>query len=259
MKRVPLFALLGALSSLASADVLELKDGTILNGTYAGGTAGTVRFTTDDGMQVIPTDQIIALTFTGGGSAPAAAPSSPPVTAPDPPALTTTVSDVSEVTVPEGTVFNIRTSQVLTSERAKAGDKFTGRLEANLVVGDVVVAPRNTPVYGTVASASQARRIRGQSTLAITLTEIQINGVMHKIVTDTMGQTGERAGKDIVRGAATGAAIGAVADGSSGAKDGAGWGAVAGGLKRGQSIYIPTNTLLQFTTTAAFQLPVAKK
>jgi hypothetical protein len=257
MKKLIATSLILITALVGFSDVLELKDGSVLDGSYRGGTAATLRFETTDGVQVIPTAEILALTFTGKT---ATAASSPPlVAAPIAPARTTTVSDVSEVTVPAGTVFNIRTSQVLTSDRAKARDKFTGRLEANLVVGDVVVAPRNTQIYGTVVSASQARRIRGQSTLAITLTEIQINGVMHKIVTDTMGQTGERAGKDIVRGAATGAAIGAVADGSSGAQDGAGWGAVAGGLKRGQSIYIPTNTLLQFNTTAAFQLPVAKR
>jgi len=35
------------------ADILELKNGTILNGRYVGGSAGTVRFDTSAGTQVL--------------------------------------------------------------------------------------------------------------------------------------------------------------------------------------------------------------
>ena len=255
--RLSCFSLALLLASLSSADVLELKNGTVLNGSYTGGTAATVRFTTADGMQVIETSQIIALTFTGGGApvaapAPAAAPMAVTAAAPAPAAVP------DSVTIPAGTTLNFRTSQVLTTDRAKQGDKFTGRLEADLVVDGIVVAPRNTPVYGTVVDAQRARRLTGQSVLVITLTEIMINGQMQKIATNSLGETGARSGGSVVRGAAAGAAIGAVADGSSGAKEGAGWGAVAGGLKRGQAIYIPSNTLLQLATSAAFQLPVSQ-
>ena len=238
-----------------SADVLELKNGTVLNGSFSGGTAATVRFTTTDGMQVIETSQIIALTFTGGGAPAAAAPA--PAAAPMAAAAPAPAAAPAAMTVPAGTTLNFRTSQVLTTDQAKTGDKFTGRLESDLVVDGVVVASRNAPVYGTVTKAERARRVRGQSVLVITLSEIMINGQMQKIATSSIGQEGERSGKSVVRGAAAGAAIGGIADGSDGAKDGAGWGAVAGGLKRGQAIYIPSNTLLQFTTSAAFQLPVA--
>ena len=48
----------------APADVLELKGGKVLNGTYAGGTAGTIRFETGGNVQVIETSQALALTFT---------------------------------------------------------------------------------------------------------------------------------------------------------------------------------------------------
>ena len=44
------------------ADVLELKSGKTLNGKYAGGTAGTIRFETAEGVQVIETAQVLALT-----------------------------------------------------------------------------------------------------------------------------------------------------------------------------------------------------
>ncbi len=61
----------------AHADILELKNGNILNGKYAGGTAGTVRIETSAGQQVVETSQIIALTFTTPPPPPVATPVKP--------------------------------------------------------------------------------------------------------------------------------------------------------------------------------------
>ena len=61
------FILLLCLSA-AQADVLEMKGGKLLNGKYVGGTAETVRFETAEGVQVIGTADVIALTFTASSS-----------------------------------------------------------------------------------------------------------------------------------------------------------------------------------------------
>jgi hypothetical protein len=94
MKTPSLFlTLLAVLATVyIQADTLELKNGKTLNGKYVGGTAGTIRFETPEGVQVIETGQALALTFTGGGaaSAPAAAAAAPAPAA-------------SAVTVPAGT------------------------------------------------------------------------------------------------------------------------------------------------------------
>jgi hypothetical protein len=248
----------------AHADVLELKNGTILNGTYEGGTAGTLRFQTADGLQVISTAEILALTFTGSPAqaavapapAPVPTPTAAPVVAAQPPAPKAPTPDV--MTVPAGTVIMIRTTQVLTSDTAQTGNKFTARLENNLVVDGVVVAPKDTQVYGKVTEAQKAKRLRGQSVLKLTLTELSINGALQPIATGDFAEAGERAGKDVVKGAVAGAAVGALFEGSDGAQDGAAIGAVAGGLRRGESIYIPGGTLLEFEITAPVQMAVAK-
>src|SRR5688572_12007964 len=62
-------------ASHSPADVLELKNGKTLTGKYAGGTAGTVGFETTEGVQMIETSQIRALSF-GNGNAQAPAPAS---------------------------------------------------------------------------------------------------------------------------------------------------------------------------------------
>src|SRR6266513_6015285 len=69
-------ALLLAVSCLHSArgDVVELRNGTIVDGKYAGGTATTLRVETQEGVKVIPTGDVLALTFTAAApGAPAAA------------------------------------------------------------------------------------------------------------------------------------------------------------------------------------------
>jgi hypothetical protein len=79
MKHItPLILSVTLLGLSARADILELKNGNVLNGKYAGGTTGTVRFETSAGQQVLETPQIIALTFTTPPPAPAPAPAPPP-------------------------------------------------------------------------------------------------------------------------------------------------------------------------------------
>jgi hypothetical protein len=60
-KTTHLYVMVGVLGLGVSVrgDILELKNGTVLNGKYAGGTAGTVRFETGAGQQVIETSQAI--------------------------------------------------------------------------------------------------------------------------------------------------------------------------------------------------------
>ena len=151
--------LLALLSQGASsrADILELKNGNVLDGKYTGGTAGTVRFETSAGQQVFETSQTIALTFTTP-SAPAATPVSP---APAPAAT-------SSVTLPYGTTLLVRMMDSVSS-RNGPGANFTTKLEYNLVANGMVAVTAGTIIYGKVQSATQAGRAVGRSTLDIRL------------------------------------------------------------------------------------------
>jgi len=125
--RIGLFVVAGLLLAAGSVfgDVLELKNGTILNGKYVGGTASTIRFETNQGTSVVETAQVIALTFTT--SAPTAATSSVPVpsAAPQPAAST------KAVTVPAGTVLMVRMMDGISSQN-KPGTRFTTTLDADV-------------------------------------------------------------------------------------------------------------------------------
>ena len=228
-----LFAALAVLAAVHTrADILELKNGTILNGRYVGGSAGTVLFDTSAGTQVLETTQIIALTFT----TPATAPAPAPVAAP------------SSVTLAYGTTLLVRMMDSVSSKNA-AGANFTTKLEYNLVANGIVVIPAGTVIYGKVQSSKQARRAFGRSTLDIRLAQMVLGGSPVPVSTSGYQQAGEASIKKAMRGAAAGAAIGAIVDGGDGAGKGAAIGATASLLKKGQTITIPPGTLLEFTLT----------
>jgi hypothetical protein len=239
---------------LTQADVLELKNGSILNGKYVGGTATTVRFEAFGSVQVLPTSDIITLTFTSTGSSAAAPAATPPPANQAPPAALAPAAAPRQVTLPAGTMLLVRMKDSISSKNA-AGTPFTTKIEYDLVVNGTKVVPAGSVIYGKVLSSTQARRALGQSTLDLRLTQIVAGGGPVPIVTTGYKQAGEKAIKDAARGAAAGAAIGAIA-GDAG--KGAAIGATVGALKRGQSITIPPGMLMEFNLTQPCTLTVGQ-
>jgi hypothetical protein len=237
--------------SALQADVLELKDGKTLNGKYVGGTAGTIRFETSGGVQVVETASALALTFTDGGATTTAA--APVAAAPAPAAAPATTS----VSVPAGTALLVRMVDSVSS-RDSQGKRFTTTLESDLVANGAVVAKAGTKVYGRVQSAQQAGRIAGQSSLDLRLTEISVGPNLVPLVTSGYTDTGARSGRKAARGAAAGAAIGAIADGGEGAGKGAAIGATASVLKKGETLTVSSGALLEFKLQQPVALTVAK-
>ncbi len=242
-KKLLITALLSVAALPTWADVLELKNGQTLNGKYVGGTAGTIRFDTGQGLQVIETGQALALTFTGGGAAtttPAAA-SAPAAAAPAPAAAPT----ASTVTIPAGMTLLVRMVDPVSSKDPQ-GKRFTTTLDTDLTVNGVVAARTGTKIYGRVQSAKQAGRFAGQSKLDLQLTELAAGPNLVPIMTNGYTDAGARSGGKTVKGAAVGAGIGAIADGGDGAAKGAAIGALASGLKKGESLAVNPGTLLEF-------------
>jgi hypothetical protein len=167
--------------------------------------------------------------------------------------------------VPAGTRILIRMIDSIDSTKQKAGDRFTASLETNLVVDNIVVAPRGTTVYGRLVSAESAGRMKGSSELSLELTDIVIRGTAYPLLTstyDVKGQgEGSKTAKKVIGGAGLGALIGGIAGGGKGAGIGALAGAGAGtavaASKKGQQLTIPSETLLEFRLQQPGSLPVA--
>ncbi|MFO1489799.1 MAG: hypothetical protein U1F77_07745 [Kiritimatiellia bacterium] len=251
---------------VANADALELNNGTILQGTFMGGTAGTVRFETADGLQVIPRTEALALTFTPppqpaagvAAAAPAipAAPAATPATpAAAPAAPAAPVSANAPVTLPAGTLLTVKLDDAVDS-RTVAGRKFGAKLVADLTVNGMVAARAGTGVIGEAAQARQGGRLAGKSALVITLTGMNVGGRLVPIQTSTYGEEGPGALKKTARNAALGAIIGEATRNDAGGGAAIGLGTAA--LGRGGSINFPAGTLLEFELTAPLDVPAGK-
>jgi hypothetical protein len=126
-----------------SADMLELRNGTVLTGKYAGGTAGTIRFETVNGLKTVAADQARTLTFSVGaeGASPPSAPTPPAKSAASSP------SEPGVVSVPVGTVFLVRMLDGETAGRPY-GAGVAAVLEADLEANGVTIARAGTVIHG---------------------------------------------------------------------------------------------------------------
>jgi hypothetical protein len=158
------------------------------------------------------------------------------------------------VTVPAGTRILIRMIDSIDSSKQKAGYRFTASLETNLQAENVVVAPRGTTVYGHLASASSAGKMKGSSQLTLELSDIVIGGTAYPLLTTTYqvegSGEGSKTAKKVIGGVGLGALIGGLAGGGKGAGIGALAGAAGGtaiaASKKGQQLSIPSESLLEF-------------
>jgi hypothetical protein len=230
-----------AVSGIGTADVLELRDGRLISGLYAGGTDSTVRFQVGRNVEEYNVQEVLAIGFEEAGETVAPAAAAPPATA--------------MVVVPAGSRLMVRTAQDLDSKRQRAGFKFTARLEGNLTAADgTVIATSGSTVYGQLAEARSSRRVAGRSEMTIVLTDVMVNNQLVPITTSAVKAVTDSTGGDTARRVARGAAVGALIDGSKGAKTGAKVGAGVSILTSGNQIYIPRGTLLEFSLGQALEL-----
>jgi hypothetical protein len=266
------------LGTMAWADQIILKDGTVYSGKFVRGDANSVDFRVLGRIETFRVSDIAQIIFKepelessssartitrppvpqpGPGSATRELPPSQPQPAPEPPALSREnppqVADPG-ITLPTGTPVTIRTSTAIDTDRNRVGDVFDASLDQPLVWGDQTIFPRGTTVKGRIANAKESGKLTGQSQLVLELTEIVANGKSYLLRTSDYSETGSNRGN---RTAATvggtavlGTIIGAIAGGGTGAAVGAASGAAVGTgvqvMTKGQTLKIPAETILEF-------------
>ena len=229
--------------SNALADVLILKDGQSLTGTLVSKSADNIVFEIAGQRLNFDADKVKNINFSDTGVNTASAKTS---------AKTTTVSTAAENPTNSkgvaavGSRVVVRTTSAINSREHKAGHKFTVKLEADLVSGQVIIAPRGTTIYGVITQAKKSGRLLGKSSLQLSMTDIMINNQMKPIQTSEIKAITEGTGKNTVSKTARYAAIGGLANGSTGAKNMAKAGLGVSLLTRGNSINIQAGTLLEF-------------
>jgi hypothetical protein len=156
--------------------------------------------------------------------------------------------------VPAGTVLTVRLTTAVSSKTNEPGDDFVGVIDHDVMVGDKVAIPAGSEVNGTVIQAEASGRLKQRAKLALTLTEVEVDGENYEVATTATGtQEGSKLKRNILfigGGAGLGALIGGLAGGGKGAAIGAGVGAgggTAGAALTGQrDIRYPPETRLRF-------------
>ena len=172
----------------------------------------------------------------------------------------TAMSAQNMVNVPAGTRLVVRMVDGISGGNSRAGTLFTARLQGNLMVGNTIVAPDGSTVFGRIIASSGASRVAGRSELSLELTDIQVNGTRFPILSNDYSVQGGNALGGTARRTAGGAGLGAVIGAIGGnAGRGAAIGAATGGgaslLMRGEQINIPSGTLLEFRLQQPASLP----
>ena len=167
------------------------------------------------------------------------------------------------VTVPAGTSLLVRMIDTVDSSKNAVGSRFSASLETNLEVDGVVAAPAGTKVYGRLAQSKEAGRMAGKSELRLELTEIVLNGTAYPVHSSDYQVSGKSSGgrsaKRILGGAGLGAAIGAIAGNAGmGAAIGAVAGTTAAVVQKGQTVNVPSETLLEFRLQQPASLPARR-
>lgn len=238
-KITSLTLVLSVLSFSANAATIHLKNGQQFSGDIKEKADGFLVVDMNGIKTTIPLDKIDRID--AGNTA------SPLITEPDQNVSQKTDSESNVAVVPEGTVLMIRMSDSINTRHHKAGQRFTGTLETNLMSGSQLVAKSGTNVYGSLSQLDSAGRVAGSASMTLELHSIAIDGTPLNIATYPLVAEGDNTGKSSAGRTGRTTAVGAIAGGSDGAKTGAKVGLASSILTKGDDIEIKQGTLLDFT------------
>lgn len=172
------------------------------------------------------------------------------------------------VTIPAGTLLQLRTSEPVSSKHAAPGTPVQFTVIRDVNYGGVLAIPRGATVQGEVTEIQQAGQLGGSPKLALQLTSLDLGGKNYPVQSDLFKVKGpNKAGytaSNAVGGALVGAIIGAIAGRGSGAAIGAGVGAAAGtaasAATSGPDAWIPPEALVTFHLAAPLTVtPVSEQ
>jgi hypothetical protein len=164
------------------------------------------------------------------------------------------------VTIPAGTLLQVRTSEPVDSKRAKNGEPVQFTVIQDVVAGGVLAVPRGAIVHGVVTEVNNegSGKLAGSSVLALALTSLDLGGQSYPLNTDQFKVKGpNKAGQTVsnaVGGALIGAIIGCAVGRGPGCAIGAGAGAAGGtaasAASSGPRVWIPAEALVTFHVNA---------
>ena len=158
------------------------------------------------------------------------------------------------VTVPMGTLVQVRTSEPVGSKNAKEGTPVQFTVIHDVVYGGVLAIPRGATVHGVVTDSKKAGTLGGSAELALELTSLDMGGQNYPIQSDLFKVKGpNKAGQTVgsaLSGGMIGTIIGCAVGRGVGCAIGAGAGVAAGtaasAASSGPGVWIPAEALVDF-------------
>jgi len=164
------------------------------------------------------------------------------------------------VTLPAGTLLQLRTSEPVDSKRAKDGEPVQFMVIQDVTAGGVLAIPRGAVVHGVIAEHKNVGSgdLGGSSTLALTLTSLDLGGRNYPLQSDQFKvKSPNKAGRTVgsaVTGGVIGTIIGCAVGRGAGCAIGAGAGVVGGtalgAAEPGYRAWIPAEALVSFHLAA---------
>jgi hypothetical protein len=161
------------------------------------------------------------------------------------------------VTLPAGTLLQLRTGEPVDSKRAKDGEPVQFMVIQDVTAGGVLAIPRGAVVHGVIAEHKNvgSGSLGGSSTLALTLTSLDLGGRNYPLQSDQFkvkapNKTGQTVGSALTGGvigtiigcAVTRSPLGCGVGGGVGAAGGTALGAASPGYRA----WIPAEALVTF-------------
>ncbi len=164
------------------------------------------------------------------------------------------------VTIPAGTLLQVRTSEPVDSKRAKDGQPVQFTVIQDVIAGGVLAIPRGATVHGVVTEAKNvgSGKLAGNSVLALALTSLDLGGQSYPLNTDQFKVKGpNKAGQTVssavgagLIGTIIGCAVGRGAGCAIGAGAGVAAGTAASAASSGPRVWIPAEALVTFHMNA---------
>ena len=168
------------------------------------------------------------------------------------------------VTIPEGTMLEVKLDGTLNSASSHAGDTFTAELVEPIMVDGQVAIPAGSTLHGTVSAVTPAKRGAGKASMTLDFTRLDMpGGQSREIMASLSQQTASKKKRNaaIIGGSAAGGALLGRIIGKD--TKGAVVGSLVGGAigtgvvmsKEGQQVNLPEGTLLDVQLNQSIQVP----